>query len=36
MTEKIDRHWWQLYRKGLEETFQQDEIVVRAIGFDKL
>jgi hypothetical protein len=36
MTEKIDRHWWKLYRESLERTFQQDEIVVRAIAFDKL
>jgi hypothetical protein len=36
MTEKIDRHWWQMCRKRLEKTFQQDEIVVRASAFDKL
>jgi hypothetical protein len=36
MTETIDHHWWKLYREGLEKTFQQDEIVVRAIAFDKL
>jgi hypothetical protein len=34
MTEKT--HWWKLYRESPERTFQQDEIVVRAIAFDKL
>ena len=36
MTDKIDRHWWKQYRESLERTFEQDEIVVRAIAFDKL
>jgi hypothetical protein len=36
MTEKIDREWWKVYRESLEKTFQQAEIVVRAIAFDKL
>jgi len=31
MTDKIDRHWWKQYRESLERTFEQDEIVVRAI-----
>ncbi len=36
MTEEIDRHWWKLYREGLEKAFRQDEIVVRALAFEKL
>ena len=36
MTEKVDRDWWKQYRVSLERTFRQDEIVVRAIAFDKL
>jgi len=36
MTETIDRHWWQLCRRRMEKIFRQDEIVVRAIAFDKL
>jgi hypothetical protein len=36
MTEEIDRDWWKQYRVSLEKTFRQDEIVVRAIAFDKL
>lgn len=30
MTDAIDRAWWQLYRKSLEERFRQEEILVRA------
>jgi hypothetical protein len=36
MTEEIDRDWWKRYREALEKTFQQDEIVVRALAFEKL
>jgi hypothetical protein len=36
MTDKIDRSWWKEYRKSLERTFEQDEIVVRATAFEKL
>jgi hypothetical protein len=36
MTETIDRDWWKRYREALEKTFQQDEIVVRALAFEKL
>jgi hypothetical protein len=36
MTEEIDRDWWKQYRMSLERTFRQDEIVVRAIAFEKL
>ena len=36
MTEKVDRDWWKQYRMSLQRTFRQEEIVVRAIVFDKL
>ena len=30
MTERLDRAWWKKYRRALESTFRQEEIVVRA------
>jgi len=30
MTDKIDRRWWKQSRERLENTFEQDEIVVGA------
>lgn len=30
MTREIDPAWWATYRHGLEQTFRQHEIVVRA------
>src|SRR5581483_4733465 len=30
MTENVDAAWWRGYRKTLEKTFRQDEIVIRA------
>lgn len=30
MTREIDPAWWAAYRQGLEQTFRQQEIVVRA------
>lgn len=32
----FDREWWSAYRKELELTFRQDEIVVRAIAFERV
>src|SRR5919198_413592 len=29
MTEKLDRNWWQGYRKGLSLRFRQDLLIVR-------
>jgi hypothetical protein len=36
MVNSLDRNWWKNYRKGLEEKFNQDEIVIRAIEYHKL
>lgn len=36
MVENIEHDWWSAYRSELEKTFRQDEIVVRAIGFQKI
>jgi hypothetical protein len=30
MAKRFDRAWWKRYRRYLEETFRQDEIIVRA------
>ncbi len=30
MVEEVDAGWWRAYRKQLEVTFKQDEIVIRA------
>ena len=30
MVEAVDRHWWQSYKRDLEERFQQEEILIRA------
>jgi hypothetical protein len=30
MAEHLDRAWWEEYRRGLEERFRQDRIVIRA------
>jgi hypothetical protein len=29
MVEAVDRHWWQSYKRDLEERFQQEEILIR-------
>ncbi|RKS27436.1 hypothetical protein BJ917_0279 [Pseudomonas sp. WPR_5_2] len=29
MVEAVDRHWWQRYKRDLEERFQQKEILIR-------
>ena len=36
MTETIDEDWWTAYRKALEDRFEQEEIVVRAIAITRL
>jgi hypothetical protein len=36
MTETLDRDWWKDYREQLERRFGQDEIVMRALTFDRL
>jgi hypothetical protein len=36
MVETLDRDWWSGYRQQLETSFEQDEIVVRAMPIEKL
>jgi hypothetical protein len=36
MVEEIDADWWKNYRKHLERTFQQKELIVRAVEITKL
>ncbi len=36
MTEYLDRAWWDAYRRGLENSFRQDEILIRATEITKL
>lgn len=36
MTASLDRAWWGRYRADLEGRFRQDEVVVRALGMEKL
>jgi transposase-like protein len=30
MVETLEPEWWRQYRRGLEQTFAQDELVVRS------
>ena len=36
MVGRLERRWWAGYRRALEERFRQAELVVRALGFDRL
>lgn len=36
MTESLDVGWWSSYRKVLESRFAQDEVVIRALGMQRL
>jgi hypothetical protein len=36
MVADLDREWWRQYRTGLEEEFDQDELVVRAQEIERL
>jgi len=36
MTGELDREWWIAYRKELEARFHQDEVVIRAMAFERL
>jgi hypothetical protein len=36
MAELLDRKWWAEYRAGLEDKFEQDELVVRAQSIERL
>ena len=36
MTDRLDSGWWRTYRMKLEDHFRQQEIVVRAIPFERV
>jgi hypothetical protein len=36
MVPDLDRDWWREYRAGLEEAFDQDELVVRAQQIERI
>lgn len=36
LVDALDRDWWATYRKALEQRFAQDELMIRAIGTEKL
>ena len=36
MADSLDRDWWRGYREQLERRFRQEEIVMRASGFERL
>jgi hypothetical protein len=36
MTDTLDRPWWEAYRQHLEQSFSQDEIVIRAVAITRL
>ncbi|MFP3547146.1 hypothetical protein SB748_27375 [Rhizobium sp. SIMBA_035] len=36
MTDKLDRQWWEAYRRELETRLGQDEIVIRAAQVERL
>ena len=36
MTETLDRSWWSDYRALLQARFSQDEVVIRALGMQRL
>jgi hypothetical protein len=36
MVTELDREWWRAYRAGLEDAFDQDELVVRAQEIERL
>lgn len=36
MADELDRGWWAAYRRELEGRFRQEELVVRALGMERL
>lgn len=36
MISEINKEWWQQFKKRLEQLFEQEEILVRSIIFEKL
>lgn len=36
LAEQLDRDWWSLYRKQLQNKFRQDEVLIWASSITKL
>ena len=36
MAERLDRSWWTKYKRDLEKTLRQEEIVVRVTAVEQL
>ena len=36
IVDELDKEWWQKFKNRLQKTFRQDEIMIRAIRFEKL
>jgi hypothetical protein len=36
MIREINEEWWQQFRQRLEQVFDQEEILIRSIVFEKL
>jgi hypothetical protein len=36
MVPEVDANWWSSYRQKLEERFQQEEVVIRALRIERL
>jgi hypothetical protein len=36
MTDDLDRTWWRDYREALRVRFRQEELVVRAMGMERM
>lgn len=36
MIDEVDRDWWSAFRARLERRLRQDEIVIRALGMERL
>lgn len=36
MADELDRGWWREYREELERRFEQEEVVVRALPFERM
>ena len=36
MTDTLDRAWWADFRRSLERRFAQEELVIRALGVERL
>jgi hypothetical protein len=36
MVDAVDRAWWSAYRRALEQTFRQEEILLWAIACDRI